>query len=91
MSLPEAFWTPDKYGVKGGIEGAFMSTTTNREVAMHYAGGRGRTGFVFEIQQGMIDRGAEISWLSQYPAEKEILVSSDQERSLVPHWVPVRW
>ena len=28
---------------------------------------------VFELQQGMIDRGAELQWLSQYPWEEEIL------------------
>ena len=50
-----------------------MSTTTNREVAAHYAAGGGKAGLLFEIQMGIIDRGAEISWLSQYPHEKEIL------------------
>ena len=49
-----------------------MSTTTSREVAMGYAGG-GRNGIVFEVQMGMVDRGADIAWLSQYPHEKEIL------------------
>ena len=69
--LPE-FWEPNDHGVRGGIEGAFMSTTTNRDVAMQYAASGGR-GVVFEIQQGMIDRGADISWLSQYSHEAEIL------------------
>ena len=46
--------------------------TKNREVAMQYAASGGR-GIVFEIQQGMIDRGADIWWLSQYPHEAEIL------------------
>ena len=39
---------------------------------MQYAASGGR-GIVFEIQQGMIDRGADIGWLSQYPHEEEIL------------------
>ena len=39
---------------------------------MQYAASGGR-GIVFEIQQGMIDRGADIWWLSQYPHEREIL------------------
>jgi hypothetical protein len=30
---------------------------------------------VFEIQMGMIDRGADLSWLSQYPHEAELLFS----------------
>ena len=74
LVLPEQFWQPNEYGVKGGIEPAFMSTTTNRNVAMSYAvmSGDG-VAFVFEIQQGMVDRGADISFLSQYPHEQEIL------------------
>ena len=72
MALPDAFWTPNEHGVRGGIEGAFMSTTTDRTVAMQYAAGGGK-GIVFEIQMGMVDRGANISWLSQYAHEQEIL------------------
>jgi hypothetical protein len=30
-------------------------------------------GIVIEVQQGMVNRGADISWLSQYPHEREIL------------------
>ena len=36
----------------GGIDGAFMSTTTNKDVAMSYAASKG-CGIVFEIQQGI--------------------------------------
>ena len=51
-----------------------MSTTPNPSVAQEYAIGRkSNTGIVFEMQQGMVDRGADISFLSQYPHEKEIL------------------
>ena len=35
---------------------------------MGYAAGNGeRMGIVLEIRQGMVDRGADISWLSQVP------------------------
>ncbi len=54
FTLPEQFWTANKFGVKGGIDGAFMSTTLNRDVAMDYAVGEGGAGFVFEIQQGAL-------------------------------------
>ena len=37
--LPEACRTPNEYGVKGGIEGGFMSTTTDGETALFYAKG----------------------------------------------------
>ena len=51
-----------------------MSTTTERSVALTYASSQpGRAGLVFEIPMGMVDRGADISWLSQYPHERECL------------------
>ena len=31
-----------------------------------------KAGVIFEVQQGMVDRGADIGWLSQYPHEQEI-------------------
>jgi hypothetical protein len=73
MVLPDQFWTPNKYGVRGGIDSAFMSTTLKREEANKYARSGRTAPLIFEIQQGMIDRGADISFLSQYPFEKEIL------------------
>lgn len=71
MVLPNDFFKANKYGVKGGVESAFMSTTRNLHVAMDYASKKG-AGFIFEIQQGMVNRGADIEWLSQYPHEKEV-------------------
>ena len=69
--LPESFWRPNEQGVKGGIERAFMSTTFEREVAVAYAASSaGKSALVFEIQMGMIDRGAELGWISQYPHEE---------------------
>ena len=41
-----------------------MSTTLTKDVAVSYASGNGM-GLVFEVQQGMVDRGANLSWLSQ--------------------------
>ena len=38
--------------VRGGVDRAFMSCTTHRDVALGYASGRG-SGILFEIQQGM--------------------------------------
>ena len=31
-------------------------------------------GIVIEVQQGMVSRGADMSWLSQYPHEREVLL-----------------
>lgn len=45
---------------------AFMSTTVDRNVAMGYAAGDGnKMGIVIESQQGMVNRGADISKFSQ--------------------------
>ena len=63
--LPKEFWVVNEFGVKGGIESAFMSTTLNQQVAVSYAASGDGAGVVFEIQQGMVDRGADISFLSQ--------------------------
>ena len=54
------------------IDVAFMSTTLDFDVAMRYAlapsnasKGGGNFGLILEIQQSFIDRGADLSWLSQ--------------------------
>ena len=44
---------------------AFMSTTKDEAVALSYAASSEGAGFVFEIPQGMVDRGADIGFLSQ--------------------------
>ena len=37
MALPRTFWHQNRFGVRGGVENGFMSTTTKRDVAMGYA------------------------------------------------------
>ena len=77
--LPEVCRVPNEYGVRGGVEGGFMSTTTDKATALFYASGgaakpkQGGPAIVFETQMGMVNRGADISWLSQFPGEQEIL------------------
>ena len=80
-TLPEEFWQANDYGVCGGCEYAFMSTTLDREVAFSYAGSKVAT--ILEIRMGMVDRGADVSWLSQYPGEKEY-AGSDLPRAHRP-------
>ena len=69
--LPSEFWLGQGHG---GVEFAFMSTTADREVAMEYAKAKEKeaASCVMEVKMGMIDRGADLSWLSQYPHEREI-------------------
>jgi hypothetical protein len=52
----------------GGVEYGFMSTTLEAEVARRFAGvgDASERGVVFSISQGLFDRGADLSWLSQY-------------------------
>lgn len=69
--LPPQFWSADERGSRGGVEFGFMSTTTSKAVALQYTRG-GSTPTVLEMQMGMIDRGADLSRLSQYPEEREI-------------------
>lgn len=70
-TLPRSFRVEDRYCARGGVELGFMSTTSNREVAVEYAS-KSAGSLLMELEQGMTDRGAEISWLSQYPAEAEV-------------------
>ena len=69
-TLPvESFFEADAMGVRGGVEYGFSSTTTEREQAMYNADGKAST--ILELEMGLVDRGADVSWLSQYPHEKE--------------------
>ena len=70
--LPSKFWRGQGHG---GVEFSFMSTTANRKVAMSYAeaGNKEAASCVMEVQMGTIDRGADFSWLSQYPDEQSIV------------------
>ena len=62
-TLPASFFEPNEENVCGGIEYGFSSTTTAAQQAQHYAHGKAST--VFEMRMGLIDRGAELDWLSQ--------------------------
>ncbi|KOO23645.1 calcium-binding allergen ole e 8-like protein [Chrysochromulina tobinii] len=72
--LPKPFRVEDKYCARGGVELGFMSTTTNQHVAEEYASSAPGS-LLLEIEQGLLDRGAEIAWLSEYPGEAEAGIS----------------
>jgi hypothetical protein len=66
MLLPREFWVAHgEPAWRGGVEKAFMSTTTDKDVAMYYAGGRGT---VVEISVGRVQNGGVVSWLSMVRA-----------------------
>jgi hypothetical protein len=69
MELPECFFRPDQHGRRGYTEWGFMSTTSNKAVALQYSGVReGRpAAMVLVMRSSAIDRGACIEAFSQYP------------------------
>ena len=75
MDLPDIFFQIDDQGCSGYAEWGFLSTTSDRDVALGYSGvkERRRKAMVMVIETSSIDRGADISELSQYPGEKEFL------------------
>jgi WD40 repeat protein len=76
MKMPEFFLNRNEFNVRGGIEYGFMSTTSDASVALDYAigGDQSVASTVMVADMGMIDRGAGLDWLSQYPDENEILL-----------------
>ena len=85
MLLPKAFHDKNELGCMGGVERAFMSTTTKREIAVQYSGKKTPT--IFQISIGQIDMGASLNVLSQYAGEEEILMPPLSNLEVVgPKW-----
>ena len=84
-ALPDSFFEPDDFGVCGGVEFGFTSTSSHKAEALAYAlstagsssldPSSAKCPTVLEIDQGMLSRGADMSEFSQYPHEKEVLFS----------------
>ncbi len=53
--------------MRGGVEYSFMSCTRSKDVALAYAANQQQKGpgMVLEVQMGMVDRGADLTWVSQ--------------------------
>ena len=79
VTLPDSMRVPNEHGVTGGINPACMSATLSKKQALFYAKGgadkskHGKPKILLEIDMGMIDRGADLDWLSMFKGEKEIL------------------
>ena len=71
--LPDCFKKCAEGGGRGGVDFGFLSTTTNELVAVSYIGGK-EMPVLFQFDVGDIDRGASLSFLSQYPNEDEVLI-----------------
>ena len=62
----------EDFAKTGGCELAPMSTTTDLMVALEYS--KSEFPFILKVRSsGFHDRGADISWLSAFPGEKEVL------------------
>ena len=79
QSWPKTFWrgmadmaVSDEFTAQGGTEMACMSTTEDRAVAEKFAESKAPLLLKLEASSFMAC-GADISWLSMYPAEKEVL------------------
>jgi ankyrin repeat protein len=79
LEFPDRFTRADSNCVTpnalGFLEYGFMSTTADKSVAVQYSGvkeGKPRAS-ILQIVPNSVDRGADISEFSQYPAEREFL------------------
>ena len=57
----------------GGVEKAFMSTSRDSVAALRYSGGDEQQGSILQLSFDMGSRGADVRWVSQFPAERELL------------------
>ena len=75
-ALPDLFLKPceENQYFPGGAEQAFSSTTTDPFTAHSFSGGWWVPGTILEIDFGMGSRGADVGFLSCYPAERELLL-----------------
>ena len=71
---------PDLFGCSGGVEPCVLATTSSLSNANHYSKG----GFKLEIEVGQVNKGADISWLSQFPHECEILFPALSNIEFIP-------
>jgi hypothetical protein len=72
--LESRWFVRDERGVRGGVELGFLSTTTNKNIALEYSGADKNRGTVFEIDVGAIDCGAKLDCFSQYPGKESVMV-----------------
>ena len=75
MQFPESFFKADENGFLGYMEVGFISTTSDKQVALQYSGifdGKPEP-TVIEFVPSSVCRGACVREFSQYPAEQEYL------------------
>ncbi len=75
LKLPEQFYKAPQSGYRGFVEWGFISTTSDKSIAIQYTGiAKGRAyPTVLQVRPAAIDHGADISEFSQFPGEREYL------------------
>ena len=75
LALPDQFYKAPESGYKGFVEWGFMSTTSDKAVAMEYTGVTKGKLFptLLQVRPAAVDHGGDISEYSQFPGEREYL------------------
>jgi len=74
VRLPEALVEKDEQGFAGVVDASFMSATTDEDLARKYSTAHpGRAATVFKLLLGKKSLGADMSWVSQFAGEREVL------------------
>jgi ankyrin repeat protein len=75
LKLPEQFYVAPKSGYRGFVEWGFISTTSDKAVAIQYTGiAKGRPfPTVLQVRPAAVDHGGDIGEYSQFPGEREFL------------------
>ncbi len=67
----------------------FVSASFDKEVAQSFKGGRGTLGMIMDLTSGLKKRDiafADVSWISRFPDEKEVLFAPGAEwRGRISH------
>lgn len=71
--LPDSFFIPDEFGIRGCVDAGFLSATSDREESLRYK--QGDIQVLLEIEIGMTDRAADLSWLQTVPGNEYWLCS----------------
>lgn len=74
LETPQCFKFQDDRGNQGGVEFGFLSTSTCEQQAIGYIAFDKGMPQLYEMDLGQIDRGADLSWISYFPGEAEVLL-----------------
>ena len=75
LKLPKQFYVAPESGYKGFVEWGFISTTSDKAIAIQYTGIAKGNLFptVLQVRPAAVDHGGDIGDFSQFPGEREFL------------------